>query len=142
VRIPVAPATNTRRLRHVRSPIDHTPFKGVVNVLFSDAIIASTDSAKLLKEPGHEPVFYVPFKDIYFDFLKKTNSTSKCPIKGTASYWSVSAVGEAAEDFMWAYEAPNPEATDLARHGSFDENVATIEAIPVRDEKHQHHIGL
>ncbi len=118
------------------------PFDGVVNVLFSDAIVASTDNAKLVQEPGSEPVFYIPFEDIYFDFLRKTNSMSKCPVKGSASYWSVSAVGEAAEDFMWAYETPNPEAIGIARHGAFDESAATIDAIPARDREHQPHIGL
>jgi uncharacterized protein (DUF427 family) len=118
------------------------PFSGTVNVLFSDAVIASTDNAKVLKEPGHAPVLYVPFEDIYFDFLKKTGSISKCPIKGTASYWRVSAVGEAADDFMWAYETPNPEAAEIARHGAFDESKAVIEAIPAANMEHERSIAL
>lgn len=111
------------------------PFAGTVTVTFSDAIIAATDNAIVLREPDHEPVFYIPFEDIYFDFLHKTNTTSRCPIKGTASYWRVSAVGEAAEDFMWAYETPNPAALPLARHGAFDKKIASIEAVPADDTR-------
>jgi uncharacterized protein (DUF427 family) len=106
------------------------PFDGTVTVSFSDAIIASTNNAKVLRESGHDPVFYIPFEDIYFDFLEKTNTTSRCPIKGVASYWRVSAVGEAAQDFMWAYETPNAVASAIARHGAFDEKIARIEAVP------------
>jgi len=32
------------------------PFEGTVAVTFSDAIIASTDRARILREPGHMPV--------------------------------------------------------------------------------------
>ncbi|TIU76804.1 MAG: DUF427 domain-containing protein, partial [Mesorhizobium sp.] len=42
-----------------------TPFNGTVTVRFSDAIVASTERAKVLHEDGHDPVFYIPFEDIY-----------------------------------------------------------------------------
>ncbi|TKT69719.1 DUF427 domain-containing protein [Aquamicrobium sp. LC103] len=116
------------------------PFHGTVNVTFSDATIASTDRAKLVRESGNEPVFYIPFDDIYFDFLEKTGTSTVSPSKGTASYWRVSAVGEAAEDFMWAYETPEPGATAIAGHGAFDPRHARIEAVPAQDERHTPHI--
>lgn len=106
------------------------PFDGVVTVTFSDAIVASTDRAKVLKQPGSDPVFYIPFEDIYFDFLEKTDTTTRCPIKGLATYWRVSAVGEGAEDIMWAYETPNPVAAAIARHGAFDPEIARTELVP------------
>lgn len=116
-------------LRESRRDMSIEPFAGTVTVTFSDAIIAATDKAKLLREDGHKPVFYVPFEDIYFEFLKRTNTSSHCPLKGTASYWRVSAVGEAAEDFMWAYETPDPLAHEIAGHGAFDDKLAGIEAV-------------
>jgi uncharacterized protein (DUF427 family) len=106
------------------------PFDGVVTVTFSDAIIASTDKAKVLKEPGSDPVFYIPFEDIYFDFLQKTSTTTRCPIKGLATHWRVSAVGEGEEDIMCAYETPNPVAAEIARHGAFDPERARTEIVP------------
>lgn len=115
---------------HKEDGISIEPFEGVVTVTFSDAVIASTEKAKVLREPGHDPVFYIPFEDIYFDFLEKTNTTTRCPIKGLATYWRVSAVGESAEDVMWAYETPNPVAADIARHGAFDPEIARTEIVP------------
>lgn len=74
-------------------PLTIEPFAGTVTVRFSDAIVAATERAKVLREEGHEPVFYIPFEDIYFELFEKTNTTSKSPLKGTASYWRVHAVG-------------------------------------------------
>jgi uncharacterized protein (DUF427 family) len=116
------------------------PFEGTVIVTFSDAIIASTDKARLVHEGGEEPVLYVPFEDIYFDFLDKTNTTSSSPLMGTASYWRVSAVGEGADDFMWAYETPVPGAEAIAGHGAFDLSKARVEANPADDHRHTPHL--
>lgn len=105
------------------------PFRGTVTVTFSDAMIASTDRALILHETGHEPVPYIPFEDIYFEFMEKTETTTSCPLKGTASYWRVTAVGEAADDFMWAYETPVEQARAIAGYGAFDKRRARIELV-------------
>ncbi|MER9139631.1 DUF427 domain-containing protein [Mesorhizobium sp. M0830] len=125
---------------HHHRPLTIEPFAGTVTVRFSDAIVAATERAKVLREEGHEPVFYIPFEDIYFDLFEKTNTTSSSPSKGTASYWRVHAVGGAADDFMWAYETPDPAARAIARHGAFDPKKARIDIDPVEDERHTPHI--
>lgn len=112
------------------------PFAGTVTVSFSDAIVASSDRVIVLDENGHEPVFYIPFEDIYFEFLHKTDASSHCPLKGQASYWRVSAVGEAADKAMWAYETPIASASAIAGYGAFDATVMRIEAIPAPDRLH------
>lgn len=121
-------------------PLTIEPFAGTVTVRFSDAIVAATERAKVLREEGHEPVFYIPFEDIYFELFEKTNTTSKSPLKGTASYWRVHAVGGAADDFMWAYETPDKAARAIARHGAFDPEKAHIDIDPVEDKRHTPHV--
>jgi uncharacterized protein (DUF427 family) len=108
------------------------PYPGTVTVRVSDAIIASSRNAKVLRETGHDPVFYVPFEDIYFEFLERTDTTSHCPFKGDASYWRASAVGEAVEDAMWAYEHPYDEMLEIKDHGAFYPDKVNIEANPNR----------
>jgi uncharacterized protein (DUF427 family) len=115
------------------------PFVGAVTVRFSDAIVAATEHAKILREEGYAPVFYIPFEDIYFDLFEKTNTTSSSPLKGTASYWRVHAVGSSADDFMWAYETPDTAARAIARHGAFDPEKARIDIDPVEDKRHTPH---
>jgi uncharacterized protein (DUF427 family) len=117
------------------------PFAGAVTVRFSDAVVAATEHAKVLREEGHDPVFYIPFEDIYFDLFEKTNTTSSSPLKGTASYWRVHAVGASADDFMWAYETPDTAARAIARHGAFDPEKARIDIDPVEDKRHTPHVS-
>jgi uncharacterized protein (DUF427 family) len=74
---------------HPEHTITVEPFEGVVNVKFRDVVIASSDRAKLLNEKGHDPALYLPFEDIYFAHLEKTATSTHCPFKGDASYWSV-----------------------------------------------------
>ncbi|MBZ9888899.1 DUF427 domain-containing protein [Mesorhizobium sp. BR1-1-3] len=126
--------------RHHAGQLAIEPFAGTVTVRFSDAIVAATERAKLLQEEGHEPVFYIPFEDIYFDLFEKTNTTSRSPLKGTASYWRVHAVGSSADDFMWAYETPETAARAIARHGAFDPEKARIDVEPAEDRRHTPHV--
>ena len=106
------------------------PFDGTVVVTFSDAILASTNHAKVLREVGYSPVCYIPFKDIYFEFLTPTSTHSHCPYKGDATYWRVSAGGEALDDVMWAYEAPFDEMLAIRGHAAFYPDKVRIEANP------------
>jgi uncharacterized protein (DUF427 family) len=104
---------------HPEHTITVGPFGGVVNVRFRDVMIASSERAKLLHEKGHKPVLYIPFEDIYFAHLGKTATTTHCPFKGDASYWSVKGRDEAAKDVMWAYEHPYDEMLEIRDHGAF-----------------------
>ncbi len=110
------------------------PFDGVVTVVFSDAILASTGKALVLREASYPPVFYIPFKDIYFELLKRSETSTHCPYKGDASYWNASAVGEAVNDVMWAYEQPYDEMRQIKDHGAFYPDKVRIEANPKSSE--------
>jgi len=110
------------------------PFDGAVTVVFSDAILASTDKALVLREADYPPVFYIPVKDIYFEFMKRSDTSTHCPYKGNASYWNASAVGEAVNDVMWAYERPYDEMAAIKDHGAFYADKVRIEANPKSGE--------
>jgi len=114
--------------RNLGHRITIEPFDGVVTVSFSDAILASSREALILREGSYPPVFYIPFKDIYFELMKPSVTSTHCPFKGNASYWNASAVGEAADDVMWAYESPFDEMLDIKDHGAFYPNKVRIEA--------------
>lgn len=106
------------------------PYRGTVVVRAGDAIVASSTKAKLLSESPYPPVFYIPFEDIDFDRLLKTELSTHCPYKGDASYWSVLPAGETGKDAMWAYERPFDEMTEIRNHGAFYSNRVTIGATP------------
>ncbi|TIP30126.1 MAG: DUF427 domain-containing protein [Mesorhizobium sp.] len=104
------------------------PYDGTVTVRAGDAVIASSTRAKLLSESPYPGVLYIPFEDIDFGQLRKTASSTHCPYKGDASYWSVLPAAETGKDAMWAYEQPFDEMIEIRDHGAFYPNKVTIEA--------------
>jgi uncharacterized protein (DUF427 family) len=76
--------------------------------------VLDTTRAHLLHETGIRPVVYVPLDDIDPDVLERSDTTTFCPFKGDASYWSLRAGdGDVRADAVWAYEEPLPEASWL-----------------------------
>jgi len=124
---------------HFPTALGIVPFEGTVTVRFSDAIVASSERAKLFYEDGRNPVFYIPFEDIYFELFEKTNATSESPW-GTVGYWRVHAAGASSDNFMWAYEIPETAVLAIARHGAFDPYKARIDADPAEDKQHTPHL--
>ncbi|HEV7253791.1 MAG TPA: DUF427 domain-containing protein [Mesorhizobium sp.] len=119
---PSATAQNTSRRITVE------PYGGVVTASLGSTVLASTKRALVLSEAGHQPVFYIPFEDIYFEHFARTDRRSHCPYKGDASYWMATANGEALDPAMWAYESPLPGMEAIARHGAFYEGGIRVEA--------------
>jgi uncharacterized protein (DUF427 family) len=51
--------------------------------------------------------------------LTPTDTTSVCPWKGTASYYSVQVGGETNTDAAWTYPEPKDAASEIADHVAF-----------------------
>jgi uncharacterized protein (DUF427 family) len=73
----------------------------------------------LLHETGLPPQVCVPLDDIRADLIQPTDHHTYCPFKGTASYWTVTAGGQVAENAIWAYPEPNDEAGWLEGYAGF-----------------------
>ncbi len=74
--------------------------------------IAASDRALVLSETAVPNRYYLPREDVTGATLHgPTETTSWCPYKGTATYWTVElADGTRLEDAAWSYEDPYPEA--------------------------------
>ncbi|PBB82369.1 hypothetical protein CK218_05825 [Mesorhizobium sp. WSM3879] len=106
------------------------PYRGAVTVSAGDVVIARSTRARLLSEPPYPAVFYIPFDDIDFSKLARTEHSTHCPYKGDASYWSVLPAGDSGRDAMWAYEQPFDEVVDIRDHGAFYTSKVTVETKP------------
>ena len=104
------------------------PAEGPVVVNFHGAILASAENALVLREKGYDPVYYIPKDRVEMGFLQATDRHTTCPYKGEASYWSISAEGQAAQNAVWAYETPKDEVRQIAGHLAFDRRHVTIDA--------------
>lgn len=102
---------------HARDPytrIDILPSSRRVRVEIDGVTVADTTHASFLYETGLPARQYIPKTDVRMDLLKPTDTTTECPYKGTARYWSVELDGEAYEDVVWGYDTPMPESGRLA----------------------------
>jgi len=116
---------------HPRDPhhrIDVRTSSRAVTVRFAGETIAETRRGRFLFETGLPPRYYIPPEDVRIDLLVPTHTTSICPYKGTASYWSIEAGGRIADDAVWAYADPLPDAPPIGRYFCFyPENVDRLD---------------
>ena len=90
-----------------------------VRATFGGETTFDTVRAMLLHETGLLPQVYVPQDDIRADLLRPTDHHTYCPFKGAASYWSVTAGGQVAENAIWYYPDPNEESRWLQGYAGF-----------------------
>ena len=80
-----------------------------VRVLAGDGtVLAETDKAVELDETGLPTRFYIPREDVRTELLTPSETTSHCPFKGDATYFSAPG----APDAFWVYEHPSEEAAE------------------------------
>jgi uncharacterized protein (DUF427 family) len=85
-----------------------------VTVAVDGVVVAGSSHATFLHETGLVRRTYIPKLDVRMDLLTPTDTTSRCPYKGTASYWSLRANGEEYPDIAWSYPTPLPESEAIA----------------------------
>ena len=90
-----------------------------IRAVFGGQTVVDTTRAMLLHETGLPPQVYVPVQDIRADLIQPTDHHTYCPFKGTASYWTVTAKDQQAENAIWSYPDPNQEASWLAGYAGF-----------------------
>jgi uncharacterized protein (DUF427 family) len=75
--------------------------------------LAESDRAVRLEETGLQDRYYLPREDVRTEYLRPTDTTTTCPFKGEASYWSVDLDGDVHKDLVWSYEDPIPAAAGI-----------------------------
>jgi len=89
---PAHQITTRPSLRHIRVELE-------------GQVLAETDRAVELDETGLPTRFYIPRDDVRMELLEPSATTSHCPFKGDATYFSA----RGAQDAFWVYEAPDQE---------------------------------
>jgi uncharacterized protein (DUF427 family) len=98
--------------KHARDPfkrVDALPSKRQVRVVIDGRTVAETRRPHLVFETNHPVRYYIPQEDVRMDMLAPSATTSRCPYKGLASYWSVNIGGEVFPDLVWGYMEPIAE---------------------------------
>ena len=90
-----------------------------IRVLVGDTVLADTQNAVAVTETKHRPVLYLPREDVNESLLAASETSTHCPFKGDASYWSVTTDDDTLNDVMWSYLTPFDECLALQGYVSF-----------------------
>ncbi len=68
--------------------------------------VADSHRPRLLFETNMPTRYYLPKLDVRMDMLAASDTSSACPYKGVASYWSLTSGDVRAQDVAWGYGTP------------------------------------
>jgi len=72
-----------------------------------------------LREANYPAVQYVPRNDVDMSALVRSETTSYCPYKGEACYFSITSGGKLSVDAVWTYEAPHEAVAQIKDYLAF-----------------------
>jgi uncharacterized protein (DUF427 family) len=80
-----------------------------MKAIWKGKVIAESDKTIII-ESNH----YFPRNSISSEYFSKSDTTTHCPWKGDASYFSVTVDGETNQDAAWYYPAPKEAANEIS----------------------------
>ena len=94
---------------HPRDPyhrVDVIPTSRHIKVSLDGEVLAESDKAMALFESNLPTRWYLPREDVSAE-LEPTDTATRCPYKGIASYYAVKREnGETVKDLIWYYDEP------------------------------------
>jgi uncharacterized protein (DUF427 family) len=125
--------------KHARDPyhrVDVLRSSRHVQIVVNGEIVADTTRPTLLFETTLPTRFYIPSGDVRTDLLQPTDTTSVCPYKGTATYWSLTVGDRTVADAAWTYVHPIAECPRVENLICFfDERVDDVIVDGVKQER-------
>jgi uncharacterized protein (DUF427 family) len=94
----------------------------MVTATWNGEVIARSEDTVVV-EGNH----YFPLSDVHRDLLQPSRTTSVCPWKGTARYYTVAVDGRTTPDAAWYYPEPKEAAAQIAGRVAFWKGVEVSE---------------
>jgi uncharacterized protein (DUF427 family) len=102
---------------HPRDPysrVDILASSRHIRVELDGVTVADSRQPRILFETGARPRYYLPLTDVRLDLLRDSATTSHCPYKGTANYFTALVGERPHQDIAWIYRTPLPESQKIA----------------------------
>ncbi|MDR6452830.1 DUF427 domain-containing protein [Variovorax paradoxus] len=107
------------------------PLRQPMEVEVEGVVVASSADVIKVVEDKSPVRYYFPRTDVRTDKLKRSQTTTECPFKGTASYYSLNVGERQLADTIWSYEDPYDEHQALkGRMAFYDEKFPEIHVRP------------
>ena len=102
-----------------------------VQVEIEGEILAESDDVIKVEEDENPDRYYFPRSDIKMDALEPSETTTECPFKGIAHYYSLKIGDKRLKDAAWSYEEPYEEHRGLKDRVAFhDDRIQELEIRP------------
>ncbi len=105
------------------------PASGTWVVRAAGAVLGESTHALELTEGDYAPVIYFPRRDLAMAFFDASDTTSHCPHKGDASYFTIVAKSGPMTDAAWTYENPKDAVAQIKDHIAFYTSKVTVEEV-------------
>jgi len=93
-----------------------------MKAIWNDKILAESDRT-IIVENNH----YFPASSLRMELFKSSETKTRCPWKGEASYYSIIVDGEENKDAAWYYPSPKEAAKEIKDHVAFGRGVEVTE---------------
>ena len=93
-----------------------------MKAIWKDQVLAESEDTVVV-ESNH----YFPTGSINEEFFTPSETTSWCPWKGEASYYSITVDGEENKDAAWFYATPKEAAKEIENRVAFWHGVEVVE---------------
>lgn len=86
----------------------------MIRATWNGTVIAESDDTVVV-EGNH----YFPVAAVNPDLIRRTETHTVCPWKGTASYYDIVVDGAVNADAAWYYAEPHDAASNIKNHVAF-----------------------